>query len=105
MWEERLVLFVGNLIQNKKKSNTIKCYISAIKAVLREVGQHLHEDTALLAALTKASKLQNDVIHNRLPIRKGLLTVLINSVEKYFGDSPQPYLVKLYSAMIHQITV
>ena len=33
-WEQRLILFVGFLIQEKKQSSTIKCYVSAIKAVL-----------------------------------------------------------------------
>ena len=33
-WEERLVLFVGYLVEGKKKSQTIKSYISAIRAVL-----------------------------------------------------------------------
>ena len=88
------------MIQHKKKANTIKCYVSAIKAVLRDVGRTLHEDTALLAALTRASRIQNDVLHSRLPIRKAMLTMLINSIESFFGDSPQPYLSKLYAAML-----
>ena len=37
-WEERLVLFIRYLIQDKKKSSTVKSYISAIKSVLKEDG-------------------------------------------------------------------
>ena len=33
-WEDRMILFVGYLIQTKKKSSTIQSYISAIKVVL-----------------------------------------------------------------------
>ena len=35
-WEDRLTLFVGFLIQSNKQSSTVKSYISAIKAVLKE---------------------------------------------------------------------
>ena len=79
--EERLVLFAGHLISNKRKANTIKSYISAIRAVLSQGGYHLSEDRTLLGALTRATRIHNDVVYNCLPIRKILLTVLINSVE------------------------
>ena len=53
-WEERLTLFVGHLIQQDLKSNTIKSYISAIKSVLRDDRVILNTDQYLLASLTKA---------------------------------------------------
>ena len=99
-WEERLILFVAYLIKTNKKSNIIKCYVSAIKVILRDDNRKLREDTALLAALTKATWLHNDRIHVRLPIRKRMLTMLLNSVEAFFGNNPQPYLVKLYHAIL-----
>ena len=98
-WEERLVLFVGYLIERKRKSSTIKSYISAIKSVLKEDGEELNEDTFLLTSLTRACKYQNDQVHTLLLIRKGLVNLLFESIPKIFG-SQQPYLVCLYRAMI-----
>ena len=99
-WEDRLLLFVGHLIQHKRKSNTIRSYVSAIRAILIEVGYELKEDVALLSALTKATRLHQDTYTSYLPIRKNLMELLLSSVEKYFGDNPQPYLTRLYRALI-----
>ena len=43
-WEDRLTLFVAYLINKNRKSGTIKSYVSAIRAVLMEVGEKLNED-------------------------------------------------------------
>ena len=91
---------MGHLIHHRRKSTTIKCYVSAIKAILREAGHNLNEDTALLGALTRATRLHHDVIQYRLPIRKQLLSMLIVSIERFYGDNLQPYLTKLYGAML-----
>ena len=98
-WEKRLILFIGYLVQTKKKSATIRSYISAIKAVLYNSGIKLKLDEALLTALTQACKLRNDRVQTRLPITKDIVNVLLDSVEKVF-KSPQSYMVKLYKAMI-----
>ena len=42
-WEDRLILFVGYLVEDNKKSSTIKSYVSAIKPVLREDGIVMNE--------------------------------------------------------------
>ena len=97
-WETRLTLYVGHLVHTRRKSNTIRSYISAIKAVLGYVGIKLKLDNALLTALTQACKLQNDVIQTKLPITKSVLHLLLNAMERTF-DSPQPYLVDLYKAL------
>ena len=55
-WEDRLILFVGYLVESNKKSSTIRSYISAIKAVLREDNVIINEDKYLLSSLTKACK-------------------------------------------------
>ena len=31
-WEDRIILFAGYLIENEKKSSTVRSYVSAIKA-------------------------------------------------------------------------
>ena len=92
------MLYVAFLIKNKRKSNTIKSYISAIKAVLFNGGIEINEDTALLASLTWACKLNNDLVNNRLPIRKSVISILIPALGKIYDS--QPYLCTLYTALI-----
>ena len=72
-WEERIVLFVGYLIENNRKSTTIRSYISAIKSVLQKDGVELNQDQFLLTSLTRACKLKNDRVQTKLPIRMRLL--------------------------------
>ena len=99
-WEDRLVLFVGYLIEKKWKSSTIRSYISAIKAVLKQDNVTLDENTYLLASLTKACKLKNDVVKIRLPIRWDLLCLMIKTIPILFAEADQPYLVCLYQALL-----
>ena len=99
-WEERLTLFVAYLIETNKKSNTIKCYISAIKSVLMEDGVELNENKYLLTSLTKACRLVNDRVKTRLPVKKGMLGILLNMIEQIFDEERnQPYLSILYRAL------
>ena len=98
-WEERLVLFVGFLISQNRKSNTIRSYVSAIKSVLKEDGQQINEDIFLLKSLTKACKLVNDRVKTRLPIRKPLLKLILSKVDTVFKEL-QPYLTILYKAIL-----
>ena len=76
-WEQRLTLFVGHLVNTKRKSQTIRSYISAIKAVLLDGGIGIDEDTYLLTSLTKACRFKNDHVIARLPIQKKLLGMLL----------------------------
>ena len=98
-WEERLTLFVEYLIESKYKSTTIKSYISAIKAVLRNDGVELQEDKYLLALLTRACKLKNDTVRTRLPIQKGMLHIILRSTKNYYLNLGQPYLAHMYVAV------
>ena len=96
-WEEKLTLFVGYLVDQKKQSSTVKSYISAIKAVLLEEGVKLSEDHYLWNSLTRACRYMNDKVKLRFPIHKKLLNVLLSQLEQLFAF--QPYLLKLYKAM------
>ena len=98
-WEDRLVLYVGHLIHSGRKSTTIRCYISAIRAILQDANVELMEDKVLLSSLTRACKIHNDVINTHLPIRKTTLSLLLKGVTKLFRESPQPYLETLYKTM------
>ena len=98
-WEDRLVLFVGFLIEDGKKSSTIKSYISAIKSVLKKDGVEISENKYLLGSLTKACKYVNDQVYVRLPIQKGLLNLILKEIEQLFEERNQVYLKNLYLAL------
>ena len=98
-WEDRLTLFVGYLIQTKKKSTTIKSYISAIRAVLSDIGVELNENKNLLSSLTRACKLNNDKIRTKIPIQKPLLNAILKKCHKMLTDEGQTYLGSLYRAI------
>ena len=96
-WEDRIILFVGFLIESNKKSQTVRSYVSAIKSVLGDDGIQINEDRCLINALTKACKLTNDKVRTRLPIQKGLLQIIFKYVRLKFQT--QPYLEKMYLAL------
>ena len=96
-WEDRLTLFIGYLVDQDKQSSTIKSYISAIRAVLRELGYKLSKDLYLVSALMKACKIHNDKVRIRFPIQKRCLQLIINQVDMIYDK--QPFLAKLYTAL------
>ena len=59
-WEQRLVLFIGYLIDNDRKLSTIKSYISAIRSTLHDLGEKIINEDAQLTSLVKACRLKND---------------------------------------------
>ena len=99
-WEERLILFVGYLVDKELKSTTIQCYISVVKAILKADGEFLDENIYLLKALTRACKIRNDKVRIWLPIRKSVLKLLVHACDDLYPDVPQPYLVTLYRAIL-----
>ena len=88
------------MISEKRKSSTIRSYISAIKAILAEGQIQINEDRYLLNSLIHACKLMQDRVQIRLPVQKGLLMILLKTVEKYFTDQNQLYLTVLYTALL-----
>ena len=98
-WDERLILFIGYLIDSKRQSSTVKSYISAIRAVLQDNGIKLKNDQYLITSLIKACRLNNDKVHNRLPIQKSMLEVILRKVKNYYNKRNQPYLRDLYRCL------
>ena len=96
-WEDRIILFVGHLVQSRKQSATIKSYVSAIKAVLKSGNIKIDDNISLLSSLTKAIRLINDKVQLRLPIQLELLLVLLKHMEQMFNQ--QPYLKCMYKAL------
>ena len=60
-------------------------------------GYILNENKMLLNSLTQACRLVNDTVKTRLPIRVGLLEMILFEVEHIFTD--QPYLEIMYKAL------
>ena len=42
-WEDRLILFVGHLVNEKRQSAMVRSYVSAIKTVLKDDGYKISE--------------------------------------------------------------
>ena len=94
-WEDRLILFVGYLIEYKKvQSQTMKSYISVIKTVLQDDGFELNEDRFALSALIWACHFRNDRVRARFPIKKLMCLELL-----YFLQQGQGYLAAAYMAL------
>ena len=95
--EDRLMLYVAFLIQTKKKSTTVKSYVSAIKAILDIDGHPINENKTIIKAMTKACRLKSDKALIRFPIRKNLLNQILGKIEDVFDT--QPYLCTLYKTI------
>ena len=93
----RLSLYGAFLVENGIQSGTIRSYFSAIKTILAREKISVNIDSMLLNMLTKACKLVNDSVRNRLPIKSKLLEVLLFELERIFRK--QHYLETLYKAM------
>ena len=96
-WEDTLTLFIGFLIDQKKKASTINSYVSAIKKVLHQHKIKMKEDRSLLSAIIRASKIKNDIVMTRLPIQKPLIKVIWVKLQEIFDQ--QQYLLILYRAI------
>ena len=100
-WEDRILLYTGFLINEGKKLQTVKSYISAIKAVLREDGFEISENRCLIKSLTRACRFCNDQVTLRLPIQKPVFLLVLTGVDfRYLSNTqPQPYLAALFKAI------
>ena len=101
-WEDRILLYVGYLIEKKHKTSTINSYVSALKTILREEGIKVQEDQFLLNSLLRAARFRAGYsVTIRMPIQKPMLITILKQVDKDYleGQSPQPYLAALYKAM------
>ena len=62
------------------------------------MGNILMKDRIVLSSLTHACRLKNDRVRTRLPIRRGLLSLILDIIPKIIGEN-QEYLIILYRAM------
>ena len=98
-WEEKTTLFIAYLIDNGAQSQTVKSYVSAIKATLTNDGYVWDEKKVLISVLTRACKMVNDRVVTRLPIQCGLLELVLFELERKFLKTNQIYLLVLYQAI------
>ena len=98
LWEDRALLFCAYLIEEGAQSQTVRSYMSAIKGILIDDGYLWNDNQMLISSLTRACKLENDVVKSRLPIQSGLLELLLFEIKREFGGK-QPYLEATYLAM------
>ena len=96
-WEDRVYLFLAYLVHTRKKSATVKSYLSAIRTVLTYDNHELNENTVQLQAITRACKLSNNFITPRFPIKIELLETILFETTRILGH--QPYLVRLYQVV------
>ena len=95
-WEERLALFCTYMVDvNKVQSSTLKCYISAIKHILKCDNYKWCEEKVWLNSLIRSCRNLNDQILTRFPIHYKLLELILFEVGRMFGDK-QPFLECLY---------
>ena len=85
-WEKRIILYIGHLLEQGCQSATIKTYVSAIKAVLEDDGCELELKDLKISSLTRACRLYNDRVKNRLPIKKPLLELILYQVPRVATD-------------------
>lgn len=105
-WEDRIIVWATHLADNRKKSNTIKAYVSAVRYCLSLDGIRIPHTNCELAAIVQAAKQANDQLYVRLPIQKNLLKLLLNFIRStYIQQRGQRYLgltlMALYSTAYH----
>ena len=96
-WEEKTCLYCGYLIKEGLKSSTIKSYVSAIKHKLTSDDYKWDDELVLLSTLTKACRIENDVVLTRLPIGMKFMEALIFELVR--SPSKTEYQVQLYKTI------
>lgn len=99
-WEEKLVLFAAFNVEIGNAPATISSYMSAIRYMLRHDGINISNVSCKLASIIRACKVNNDEVSVRRPIRKNLLKLIMQAVERRFLKKGQVFLAKLYKAML-----
>ena len=96
-WEKKATLYITYLIDNGKQSSPVKSYIFAIKKLLVLDGYDWQDSEVLVTSLTKACRLINDKVSNRLPITCSLVKMLLFELERVYEG--QMYLQILFKAI------
>ena len=96
-WEERVSLYCTYLWKEGIQSATMKSYLSAIKGKIKADGNKWDEEQFNFNALVKACRMENDVLYNRLPIRRPFLECILFEIERRFTiQSDESYLESMF---------
>ena len=88
LWEDRVTLFIGYLIDQGYQSNTIKSYVSTIKKTLVVDKYKWDDNLVLVRSLAKACRIINDRVQIRFPIHCNLLELIL------FGSTATFYIIE-----------
>ena len=97
-WESGTCLYGAFLVENGAQSATLKSYFSAIKKILINDNYHWDDSLVLLNSLMKACQLKYDRLTTHLPIRTGLLEMILFETERICKK--QWYLEVLYKTIL-----
>ena len=105
MWEDRIALFIADLMGEHgdgHPSSTVASYVSATHTVLKDGGVEIEKKSVILSSLLRSCRLNNKSESTlRLPIRHSLMHLLIDKVEdKFLNELNQPFLSRLYKAIL-----
>ena len=91
------MLFVAHSINKGMQSSSVKSYFSAINRTLLDDGYPWDDNKVLISSLTRACKIVNDKLRTRLPIKGGLLELILFGLQrkfekggKFLSDYPIP---------------
>ena len=84
-WEDRIFLYLTNLVREGKKSTTVRSYFSALKATLWDDGYELRNRDLELRAITRACRLVNDTLQACFPIKLDFLEKLLCEIDRVFS--------------------
>ena len=79
--EDKVSLFIVNLINNGAQSATIKSYVSAIKSQLLADKYKWDDDKLMLCSLTADCRMHNDWVCTHLPIHCRFLEMILYEIE------------------------
>ena len=91
------MLFVASLIERGIQSSTLKSYISAIKGILIDNNYDWDDGRMLIQSLSRACRRVNDTLTVRLPIRLGLLEIILFEMQRFYQK--QEYLTIMYQTI------
>ena len=91
-WDDCICMFVAQLIIENHPPPTIQSYVSGVKAILREDGIDIEDNSVALAALIQSSKqVSRTETRMTMPIQKGLQIILGNTETYFLSEMNQLY--------------
>lgn len=104
-WEDRIIVWATHLADNRRKSATIRSYISAIRYCLGLDGITIKHENCELAAIIQAAKQENDRLYIRLPIQRHLIQLMLRFIDSHYikgsGQIYQGYWLKAIFSMAY----